>query len=219
VSNETITVLRGGNRVKISIRDVVVGDVIEVVTGEMLATDGLLLQGSDMKLDESSLTGEPKLIYKTASTDPFLLAGTKVMEGNGRMLCVSVGEFTTAGQIRKKVYGGDAPKDDDAEAADADGEDDEVGTESVLFQKLDKMAMQIGGLGMLVAALAVVILILKVWVCVLCRFVGCCCCRCCCCCWTCPSGIGREGTGQRKSGTGTGMETKKNSTLASESHV
>jgi len=157
VSDETITVVRAGKREKISVKTVVVGDIVEIATGQLLPTDGLLLQGSDMKLDESSLTGEPKLIYKTGPTDPFLLAGTKVMEGNGRMIAVSVGEFTMAGQIKKKVYGGDVDTDKKDEV---DG-DDEVENASALFAKLDDMAWQIGKGGIIIAALSVLILFLK----------------------------------------------------------
>ena len=170
-TNETVTVRRSGNPTEISVRDLVVGDILDFAVGAILPADGLLVSGSDVRLDESTLTGEPKLIGKGGASegaDPFLLSGTKVMEGNGTMLVLAVGEFSVAGQIRAAVYGKAKKNDDDTPAAAAAGgakgaaaeeeeEEDEGGAESsVLFQKLDKMALQIGYAGMIVATICVV---------------------------------------------------------------
>lgn len=43
--------------------------------GDLLPADGVLLQGNDLKTDESSLTGESDLVKKTVESDPLLLAG------------------------------------------------------------------------------------------------------------------------------------------------
>ena len=44
-------------------------------TGDMLSADGIILQSNDLKVDESSLTGESNMVKKTSDTDPGLLSG------------------------------------------------------------------------------------------------------------------------------------------------
>ncbi|CAF4235129.1 unnamed protein product, partial [Rotaria sordida] len=56
---------------------------------------------NNLKVDESSLTGESDLIEKHESTDPFLLSGTHIMEGSGKMLVLAVGEHSQTGMILK----------------------------------------------------------------------------------------------------------------------
>jgi len=43
--------------------------------GDLLPADGVLIQGNDLKIDESSLTGESDLVKKTNTKDPMLLSG------------------------------------------------------------------------------------------------------------------------------------------------
>lgn len=43
--------------------------------GDLLPADGILIQGNDLKIDESSLTGESDLVKKTQVKDPMLLSG------------------------------------------------------------------------------------------------------------------------------------------------
>lgn len=89
--DEPVQVIRGGNTVQIPKRDVVVGDIVLVTTGEEIPADGKLLESSSLQVDESSLTGEPICAKTTdeAHFDPdatfptdHLLRGTKVMEGH-----------------------------------------------------------------------------------------------------------------------------------------
>ena len=56
-------------------------------------------QGFDVAINESALTGESMLIKKTPESDPFLLAGTQVMEGGGTMIVTAVGENSQQGII------------------------------------------------------------------------------------------------------------------------
>lgn len=46
-----------------------------IVTGDLLPADGVLIQGNDLKIDESSLTGESDHVKKSADKDPMLLSG------------------------------------------------------------------------------------------------------------------------------------------------
>lgn len=49
--------------------------VISVAAGDLLPADGVLIQGNDLKIDESSLTGESDHVRKSADKDPMLLSG------------------------------------------------------------------------------------------------------------------------------------------------
>ena len=57
------------------------------------------VQGNDVHVNESSLTGEAELVKKKVETDPMLLAGTQVMEGRGTMLVTAVGPYSQQGII------------------------------------------------------------------------------------------------------------------------
>lgn len=65
----------------------------------MLPADGLLIQSNDLKVDESSLTGESDHVKKGEAFDPMVLSGTHVMEGSGKMLVTAVGVNSQAGII------------------------------------------------------------------------------------------------------------------------
>ncbi|XP_070791276.1 plasma membrane calcium-transporting ATPase 3 isoform X19 [Pituophis catenifer annectens] len=67
--------------------------------GDLLPADGVLIQGNDLKIDESSLTGESDHVRKSADKDPMLLSGTHVMEGSGRMVISAVGVNSQTGII------------------------------------------------------------------------------------------------------------------------
>lgn len=47
-------------------------------TGDLLPADGVLIQGNDLKIDESSLTGESDHVKKTLEKDPMLLSGERL---------------------------------------------------------------------------------------------------------------------------------------------
>lgn len=46
-----------------------------MLSGDLLPADGVLIQGNDLKIDESSLTGESDHVKKTLDRDPMLLSG------------------------------------------------------------------------------------------------------------------------------------------------
>ncbi|XP_065742691.1 plasma membrane calcium-transporting ATPase 1 isoform X6 [Phocoena phocoena] len=66
---------------------------------DLLPADGILIQGNDLKIDESSLTGESDHVRKSLDKDPLLLSGTHVMEGSGRMVVTAVGINSQTGII------------------------------------------------------------------------------------------------------------------------
>ncbi|CAF4418930.1 unnamed protein product, partial [Adineta steineri] len=89
----------------------VVGDLCFIKYGDLLPADGILVQSSDLKIDESSLTGETDLIKKNENDDVGLLSGTHVMEGSGRMVIVGVGLNSQVGSIMSLLGATDSGKD------------------------------------------------------------------------------------------------------------
>ncbi|KAL2930200.1 Calcium-transporting ATPase 8 plasma membrane-type [Bienertia sinuspersici] len=83
--NIHLEVVRGGRRVEISIFDIVVGDIIPLKIGDQVPADGVLVSGQSLAIDESSMTGESKIVTKD-SKSPFLMSGCKVADGYGTML-------------------------------------------------------------------------------------------------------------------------------------
>ncbi|KAM6137609.1 plasma membrane calcium-transporting ATPase 1 isoform 5-T5 [Pterocles gutturalis] len=96
---QKFTVIRGGQVIQIPVADIIVGDIAQVKYGDLLPADGVLIQGNDLKIDESSLTGESDHVKKSLDRDPMLLSGTHVMEGSGRMVVTAVGVNSQTGII------------------------------------------------------------------------------------------------------------------------
>ncbi|XP_032368664.1 plasma membrane calcium-transporting ATPase 2 isoform X1 [Etheostoma spectabile] len=92
-------VVRGSQVIQLPVSDIVVGDIAQIKYGDLLPADGVLIQGNDLKIDESSLTGESDHVKKCADMDPMLLSGTHVMEGSGRMVVTAVGVNSQTGII------------------------------------------------------------------------------------------------------------------------
>ncbi|KAI1715124.1 e1-E2 ATPase domain-containing protein [Ditylenchus destructor] len=92
-------VIRGGNPHQVVVNELVCGDIAQIKYGDLLPADGVLVQSNDLKLDESSLTGESDHIKKSPEKDPILLSGTHVMEGSGKMIVVAVGINSQTGII------------------------------------------------------------------------------------------------------------------------
>uniref|UniRef100_A0A8D3CUF2 Calcium-transporting ATPase n=1 Tax=Scophthalmus maximus TaxID=52904 RepID=A0A8D3CUF2_SCOMX len=96
---QKFTVIRKGQVIQIPVAELVVGDIAQIKYGDLLPADGILIQGNDLKIDESSLTGESDQVRKSLEKDPMLLSGTHVMEGSGRMLVSAVGLNSQTGII------------------------------------------------------------------------------------------------------------------------
>lgn len=105
---EPVQVIRNGHPVKILKKDVVVGDIIIIGTGEEIPADAELLEAITLKMDESTLTGEPvcekttdELLFDKEATFPsnHVMRGTKVMEGHGICRVYAVGDATENGKV------------------------------------------------------------------------------------------------------------------------
>ncbi|XP_074862294.1 plasma membrane calcium-transporting ATPase 2 isoform X8 [Carettochelys insculpta] len=185
---QKFTVVRGAQVIQIPVAEIVVGDIAQVKYGDLLPADGIFIQGNDLKIDESSLTGESDQVRKSIDKDPMLLSGTHVMEGSGRMLVTAVGVNSQTGIIftllgaggeeeEKKDKKDKQTKQQDgaaamemqplksAEGGEGDDKDKKKANmhkkeKSVLQGKLTKLAVQIGKAGLVMSAITVIILVL-----------------------------------------------------------
>ncbi|XP_030071432.1 plasma membrane calcium-transporting ATPase 1 isoform X2 [Microcaecilia unicolor] len=96
---QKFTVVRGSQVIQIPVADIVVGDIAQIKYGDLLPADGVLIQGNDLKIDESSLTGESDHVKKNSDKDPLLLSGTHVMEGSGKIVVTAIGVNSQTGII------------------------------------------------------------------------------------------------------------------------
>ncbi len=100
-----VKVRRNGKVLSIDVSDVVVGDIILLESGEKIVADGLLIKG-EISVDEASITGESKEIYKkpfssglNPSSSNELLKGSVIYHGIGEMVVTKVGVNTFYGKI------------------------------------------------------------------------------------------------------------------------
>ncbi|XP_073496035.1 plasma membrane calcium-transporting ATPase 3 isoform X2 [Phyllobates terribilis] len=182
---QRFSVIRNAQVIQIPVAELIVGDIAQIKYGDLLPADGVLIQGNDLKIDESSLTGESDHVRKSVEKDPMLLSGTHVMEGSGRMVVTAVGVNSQTGIIFTLLgAGGEEEEKKDKKAKKQDGavamemqplksaEGGEMEErekkkasipkkeKSVLQGKLTKLAVQIGKAGLVMSAITVIILVL-----------------------------------------------------------
>ncbi|KAK5954109.1 plasma membrane calcium [Knufia fluminis] len=151
-----VKVIRSGRTIQISVYDITVGDVMHLEPGDAVPVDGIFLSGHGIKCDESSATGESDQMKKTAvdevwqqiqsgtatkKLDPFIISGSKVLEGVGTFVVTSVGVNSSFGKIMMSLQ--------------TENED------TPLQVKLGGLANWIGGLGSGAAILLFFILLFK----------------------------------------------------------
>ncbi|RZC00666.1 Calcium-transporting ATPase 9, plasma membrane-type isoform C [Glycine soja] len=137
--NIQLEVIRGGRTIKISIFDIVVGDVIPLKIGDQVPADGVLITGHSLAIDESSMTGESKIVHKDHKT-PFFMSGCKVADGVGVMLVTGVGINTEWGLLMASIS-------------------EDTGEETPLQVRLNGVATFIGVVGLTVAVLVLAVLL------------------------------------------------------------
>jgi len=112
VNEETaVKVLRNGKVREVPRKDIVVGDIIMLETGEEVPADGELIEAISMQINESNLTGEP-VVEKTTDELHFdeeatyasnmVMRGTTVVDGHGIMKVLRVGDATEIGKVAKQ---------------------------------------------------------------------------------------------------------------------
>lgn len=106
-----VKVVRDGAVCEVPRRDVVVGDVVCIESGETVPADGELVEAVSLSINESTLTGEPSVDKTTdeahfdaEATYPSNVAmrGTTVVDGYGRMVVTAVGDRTEAGRVTEQ---------------------------------------------------------------------------------------------------------------------
>jgi len=151
-----VKAIRSGKSVMVSIFDVMVGDVLHLESGDSIPADGILIGGHGIRCDESSATGESDAMKKTgglevstaieagtatSKLDPFIISGSKVLEGVGTYLVTSVGVNSSHGKVMTSLQ--------------TENED------TPLQVKLARMANWIGYLGTAAAGLLFIILTIR----------------------------------------------------------
>ncbi|KAI9251226.1 PMCA-type calcium-translocating P-type ATPase [Sporodiniella umbellata] len=112
--DRVIKATRNSIMTQISIHDIQVGDILHLEPGDIVPVDGLYIEGHDLKCDESAATGESDSIHKNTLdrcekeankdannahlSDPFLISGSKVIEGIGKYLVTGVGKHSYHGR-------------------------------------------------------------------------------------------------------------------------
>jgi Ca2+-transporting ATPase len=151
-----VKAIRSGKSVQISVHDVTAGDVLHLEPGDAIPADGIFIAGHGVKCDESSATGESDQMKKTsgaevwqriqdgtatAKLDPFIISGSKVLEGVGTYLVTSAGVNSSYGKILMSLQTDNEP--------------------TPLQVKLGRLANWIGGLGSAAAILLFFVLLFK----------------------------------------------------------
>ncbi|XP_049392928.1 calcium-transporting ATPase 9, plasma membrane-type isoform X1 [Solanum stenotomum] len=137
--NIQVEVIRDGRRERISIYEIVVGDVVPLRIGDQVPADGVLISGHSLAIDESSMTGESKIVNKNQKA-PFLMAGCKVADGAGTMLVTGVGINTEWGLLMASIS-------------------EDTGEETPLQVRLNGVATFIGIVGLAVALFVLIVLL------------------------------------------------------------
>ncbi|WP_347046417.1 calcium-translocating P-type ATPase, PMCA-type [Bacteroides fragilis] len=152
VNEETLVkVIRNGRIQEIPRKDVVVGDIVVLETGEEMPADGELIEAISLQVNESNLTGEP-VINKTIIEADFdeeatyasnlVMRGTTVVDGHGSMKVLRVGDATEIGKVARQST-------------------EQTTEPTPLNIQLTKLANLIGKIGFTVAGLAFLIFFIK----------------------------------------------------------
>ncbi|CBK24619.2 uncharacterized protein [Blastocystis hominis] len=134
-----IRTLRGGEMVLVKTDDIVVGDIVEITAGDSVPADGYFLNGSNVKMDESKLTGESDQVEKNES-NPFIVSSSECHEGSFKMVVIAVGSNSVFGRMRAMI--------------ESEGDDN-----TPLQIKLALLAKQLSVIGASVAVVTVVVMI------------------------------------------------------------
>lgn len=152
VNEETpVTVMRNGKIHEVPKKDIVVGDVVILNTGEEIPADGILLEAVSLQVNESSLTGElmvsktiDEVFFQKDATYPSnqVFRGTTILDGHGIMEVINVGDATEIGKVAKQAT-------------------NEETEQTPLNAQLKKLADFIGRVGFIIAILTFAIFTVK----------------------------------------------------------
>lgn len=102
-------VIRDGQVMKISSKELTIGDVVCLEAGDYVPADGRIIESAGLKIDESMLTGESLVVDKTdtvieeekplAERTNMVYSGSLVSFGRGSYIVTSIGMNTEIGKI------------------------------------------------------------------------------------------------------------------------
>jgi P-type Ca2+ transporter type 2C len=136
--NYPVKAIRNGASSQIDSFDVVCGDIVILQMGDQIPGDGIYIDGFDLYVDQTKVTGESDAVRKDLKKDPFMYSGCQITSGNGRMVVASVGLNSEWGRTLAKLR---EPQDD-----------------TPLQKKLDRLAVLIGQVGTFVAVTVFIVL-------------------------------------------------------------
>ncbi|GES96174.1 calcium-translocating P-type ATPase [Rhizophagus clarus] len=161
--DRNVKVTRNGKESLLSVHDIIVGDVLNLEPGDIISVDGVLISGHNLRCDESAATGESDAVRKIkyedclkelekendggshqSKADPFIISGSKVLEGVGIYVVTSVGVNSFYGKIMMSLRS--EPED------------------TPLQEKLNDLAEKIAKLGGAAALLMLIVLLIKYFV-------------------------------------------------------
>lgn len=146
-----VTVLRDGGIHQVTRKDIVVGDIVILNTGDEVPADGEIIEANSLQINESTLTGEPVISKTTVETDfdpdatypsNMAMRSTTVVDGNGVMRVTTVGDATEYGKVNR-------------------GSLIENNLETPLQMQLGRLAGLISKVGYTVAAITFILLTVK----------------------------------------------------------
>ena len=152
---------REGSNINISDEEILVGDRCKIDMGMIIPADGIIINSTNLKIDEASLTGESKLMRKESIENciqieknyekfpsPLVFSGTTVKEGEGWILVLATGPNSASGKIREHVI---------------QNKEDEESNKTPLEIKLEDIAEDIGKFGLWSAIITLVALLIKIF--------------------------------------------------------
>ena len=97
-----VRVIRNSKVVLVDVSDIVLDDIVLLSSGDKVPADGIILEGT-ISLDESSLNGEAKEVYKSSSTSNKVYRGTVVYDGEALIRVDAVGDKTFYGNLASEI--------------------------------------------------------------------------------------------------------------------
>src|SRR5271157_831208 len=108
------TVLRNGVKQEVKLAEIVPGDIVYLIAGDLVPADSRLISAKDLNLNQSTLTGEAFPVEKNAaplaaeaseltSWNNYVFLGTSVVSGTGTAVVVNTGSLTEYGKIAKEL--------------------------------------------------------------------------------------------------------------------
>ena len=161
-----VTVLRSKKQIEIQNRDLVIGDVCLVKRGVVIPADGLIIENNGLIIDETVVPNGSGNRVKKDQDDCLLFSGSHVVEGNGKFIILAVGAHTQMSaygnpeyRVRKRPGFAGPAENVDVETI---VEQPEEYTRENLQGKLNKAAVYLSYIGVILAAITVIVIIIRI---------------------------------------------------------